>query len=1159
MAEPDAPAPRSRPRVAAATWMGKPVRARPNTRVDGAKPSPRITVRRAVRLAGAGVIGVVVALGAVWLAILYMPLPASQVVPRVQAALQSRLGPAYAVTIADAELHRGGDGVELRLVDLAVAKVGGPVVAEAPRVELRVDGLSLLTGEVKVRSVHVTNPRLDMQFDTTVGAATAQSDLPRRILAAAADLDRLLGPDGAAGALEVVEVDGATVLVAPRSRAPLSLNGVDLKLSRAGGGALALTASSARAGERWTTAVTVTPAPDGKGRVVDLGLENVDLAPYSAPLAEKAGAPPLKGRLSGHLNARIGPDGELEAGGGRIAARDIQITLPGPQPAPGAPISAVEFETLQLNLGWDAANRSLLIEPSRISGRGGQMSFSGAIAAPTDANTKWMAALEGRDVLLAAESGGEAPLRLDRVIVNAAFDLAAGVLEVNKAQFLGPTAKAAATGLIRFEGASPAIRLGLVSEPMPASAMKRLWPFFMAKEARAWALENVSAGTVDSLSLSLDIASGVLATLAPKEALPDGSLSLQVLFSNAVLRGRPGLPWVEGGGGRIDVTAHTTVGTMDRGFVAQGSGDALTVSGVRFDVPDMGNPRQPASVTFRAEGAVGPALALLASGSVGPNPLPPQLDVSKVTGKISADVRVGFDLDHDIGGSTPPPDVRVTADITDVTVANLFAGKSFEKGAVKVVADGGKTDVSGKGRIGGAGVTMTMVETPETQTSPRKRELKALLTADAGDLTRLGFDVPGALKGELPIEASLSLDAPGGPIALSADLKAVGIDGVVPGFRKPAGQAGRLSFSVDKSADRTSIKNFSLESGDRSVRGTIEFGPKGELLSATLPIYRPAPGDDARVEIDKTRSGSVKVVVQGAALDLKPLLDAFRGKTTAARGSAAGMAGNAPAMPKNLDVTAKLGTGLGYGGEAIAGLDIKITMRDGKVTDADGSGRLGRGVVKLATAEDGRLKLSGEDAGAFFRLADFYGRIDGGVFDLSASLIGGPGLLRVKDFSVRNDDALVRVQQTTGANKSAVARSGSTRFDRLRVAFVEGGGKINIQEASLTGPQLGATLDGVVDYAADKVSLVGTFVPAYALNNLVSRVPIIGALLGGGENGGLIGVTFQVKGKTASPTVTINPVSAVAPGFLRKIFEFRQSGTDATSSAPAPAPSPTVR
>jgi hypothetical protein len=47
---------------------------------------------------------------------------------------------------------------------------------------------------------------------------------------------------------------------------------------------------------------------------------------------------------------------------------------------------------------------------------------------------------------------------------------------------------------------------------------------------------------------------------------------------------------------------------------------------------------------------------------------------------------------------------------------------------------------------------------------------------------------------------------------------------------------------------------------------------------------------------------------------------------------------------------------------------------------------------------------------------------------------------------------------------------------------------------------------------------------------------VFGAILGGGTNEGLIGVNFRVEGKISSPTLSINPLSAIAPGIFRQIF-----------------------
>ena len=65
----------------------------------------------------------------------------------------------------------------------------------------------------------------------------------------------------------------------------------------------------------------------------------------------------------------------------------------------------------------------------------------------------------------------------------------------------------------------------------------------------------------------------------------------------------------------------------------------------------------------------------------------------------------------------------------------------------------------------------------------------------------------------------------------------------------------------------------------------------------------------------------------------------------------------------------------------------------------------------------------------------------------------------------------------------------------------------------------------------------GTFVPLYGLNNMFGQIPIVGLFLGG-SNEGLIGVTYEIIGTPNKPVLRVNPISAMAPGLLRKIFEF---------------------
>ena len=67
----------------------------------------------------------------------------------------------------------------------------------------------------------------------------------------------------------------------------------------------------------------------------------------------------------------------------------------------------------------------------------------------------------------------------------------------------------------------------------------------------------------------------------------------------------------------------------------------------------------------------------------------------------------------------------------------------------------------------------------------------------------------------------------------------------------------------------------------------------------------------------------------------------------------------------------------------------------------------------------------------------------------------------------------------------------------------------------MKGPAIGATIEGNIDYVGNSVRMSGTFVPMYGLNNMFGQIPILGLFLGGGNNEGLIGVTYEVVGPPA--------------------------------------------
>ena len=59
----------------------------------------------------------------------------------------------------------------------------------------------------------------------------------------------------------------------------------------------------------------------------------------------------------------------------------------------------------------------------------------------------------------------------------------------------------------------------------------------------------------------------------------------------------------------------------------------------------------------------------------------------------------------------------------------------------------------------------------------------------------------------------------------------------------------------------------------------------------------------------------------------------------------------------------------------------------------------------------------------------------------------------------------------------------------------------------------------------------------------------MGPILTGGEGDGLLAVTYAMSGSIEDPKVKVNPLSALAPGFLRGLFSVGNGGSNGAPRA----------
>ncbi|HEU0217249.1 MAG TPA: AsmA-like C-terminal domain-containing protein, partial [Stellaceae bacterium] len=148
------------------------------------------------------------------------------------------------------------------------------------------------------------------------------------------------------------------------------------------------------------------------------------------------------------------------------------------------------------------------------------------------------------------------------------------------------------------------------------------------------------------------------------------------------------------------------------------------------------------------------------------------------------------------------------------------------------------------------------------------------------------------------------------------------------------------------------------------------------------------------------------------------------------------------------------------------------------------------------------------------------GRIEGADYHL----VRAPALARV--LSLASLPAVASMLKGTGIP-----------FSTLRGEFAYGNGRLLVEQLLAYGGAIGATANGEIDIDRDRLDLQGTIVPAYTLNSILGNIPVIGSLLLGGEGQGLFAANYRLTGSSADPEISVNPLSALAPGFLRRLFQ----------------------
>lgn len=1058
----------------------------------------------ALELFAAVIAGLAILSGvAIWRISADEPLRLSFLTPYLEAALTPADGQ-FRVAISETVLTWGGweRTVDLRARDVQAISADGEAIARVPQISLSLSLRAMLRGIVAPTAIEVFGPHLYLRRDSAGRFAVAG----------------LEPPEGGAPVAGGGSVFAAIVDELQDEPEPDSITGYLARVSLVGG---RVTLEDARLGITWEApeaSFVIRRSPGG-------------LAGELSASVTQLGSP---ARFAARLDYDRASD-SFGIGGSfaGLEASALVLVEPTLLPLQGVDLRLQGNFTTRIGLNGRVATTEF-----DVTGGPGQISMPDQFDAPVPLERL---SLRGR-----LDAGGDR-LRID----SAAVDLGASQLAASLSLSGLITGRTPKTGALTISGH---VSTGNIT----VSTLGQYWPKQAGRAAREWVVENITEGVAESGKVDFR-----LRVLGNAEAVAIDRLEGSFDGSGVTLHYLKPLPPIENAGGHASFTDKEFGVAFTNGAVGR-----LMVRGGKLRITGLDAEDQLIEVNGIAAGPLPDVLTLLDHPRLGyTSEL--GLDPAGTSGSATAEMSFSFPAKKDIGFDQVK--MAVKGEAQDVELSRALFEQNVSAGALAIDLDNDGMDVTGDIRLAGLPASLQWRENFTLDEAEYQSRFVLDGSATAAQQRALGLDLRPYLDGPVAGEVVFTRFDDVRTVA-NADLDLTRTTLDVPEliWRKEPGEPGRAHFVVAFVDDQpTEISDVAVMAGTLAAEGRARLAAGGTgIESAEL----------RRLELGRTSLHDVNVVftpdrpeitIAGGVIDAEPLMAREDGakRTEAAGADQAPSAVEEEAGDPLLLSAPRLDRVILGEGRELSNVSLLLD-HDGShwqriVVDASLRGGSAFAVRYQPEPSTGKLGFSviAEDAGEALRAFDVIDNVVGGRLTVVGEAVEDEprrplrGRAEISQFRLVRAPTLARILTLATLTGFVDVLTGEgLLFSRFTGDFVKTDGRLEVPLARAYGPSLGLTATGNLDFDANTVDMQGTIAPAYVVNSILGNIPLIGDLLQGGKGEGVFAATYHARGSLSEPDISVNPLAALAPGFLRGLFDVFDSSGEASEPRALPEP-----
>ncbi|MER2519585.1 MAG: AsmA-like C-terminal domain-containing protein [Bdellovibrionales bacterium] len=718
------------------------------------------------------------------------------------------------------------------------------------------------------------------------------------------------------------------------------------------------------------------------------------------------------------------------------------------------------------------------------------------------------------------------------------YDRSAGLISLAPVHidFGGPTLDLTASGrLPKILAQDSTFELDVTLRNWPMDEFKNLWPKTIIPNARAWIVGNMSGGVFEHGKAQFK---GVMPQDKPEDiAVSEGRGTINA--SHARVSYIDGMPPVEDVSAKADFDLATMTVAVSGGGIG-----AIKIVPFTVTMRGLNESLQMIDIPLQVSGPVRDILRLIDNPPLG-YAKAVDLDPNLFAGRAMGTVKLRFPMLKAL--SVKDIEVSADANLLDVAASNLFKGVNLSRGALNFSLTGKGFAIKGPTELNGVPLQIEwqQVFEPKGSAPRRKASLAGRVTSEQWQAFGMPIMASSTKDEEEPAHAAVEGGFTNVTVQITEPRDApIRVHGVLDmtkanfvfeplNWHKSPKTSAILTFDANIAREGAiEVQSIDLRGPQIQVKGNATLSPEGKLLALNLDPFVLGRSDAALRYASPVENGvDERIEITGQAFDISglrggkepghssPASKEYKLKLGKLLTSDIGFVSDAEGYAKR---DREGWTAISFHGMADSGhkLDIDLTPQaDGTRTlsiTCDDFGKALKGLGFTDAVKDGPIEIRGESATDNPRAIE--------------------GTVKIGHFLVKDLPFLMLLLNATSPFGLTGLLTDSASFDRLDGKFRWEGETIELRHIHAAGTSTGMNVEGKVNLDTGEARLRGTIVPFGTVNKLIGAVPLLGDIITGGEDGGILAVSYTLRGTLDDPDINVNPVSLLTPGFLRNLF-----------------------